>query len=187
MLGALRAGQYDEQMKQSARYSIEESYRQVRDAAEMGDVYAAWQMGEAVEWEDLADYMPQTESAREQCLFWYERAADAALSRRWLRWENAARMVYNREKDEKEALRWANQCAASGEVWGLFQMGEHYRQEEDWEAAFQYDYAAAKQGSSRAMLYLGQMYLNGQGTERDIQAAVQALEGAAARNEAESV
>ncbi len=26
---------------------------------------AAWQMGEAVEWEDLADYMPQTgESAR---------------------------------------------------------------------------------------------------------------------------
>lgn len=65
-------------------------------------------------------------------------------------------------------------------------MGEHYRQEEDWEAAFQYDYAAAKQGSSRAMLYLGQMYLNGQGTERDIQAAVQALEGAAARNEAES-
>ena len=74
-----------------------------------------------------------------------------------------------REKDEKEALRWANQCAASGEVWGLFQMGEHYRQEEDWEVAFQYDYAAAKQGSSRAMLYLGQMYLNGQGTERDIQ------------------
>ena len=73
VLGALRAGQYDEQMKQSARYSIEESYRQVRDAAEMGDVYAAWQMGEAVEWEDLADYMPQTESAREQCLFWYER------------------------------------------------------------------------------------------------------------------
>ena len=36
------------------------------------------------------------------------------------------------------------------------------------------------------MLYLGQMYLNGQGTERDIQAAVQALENAAARNEAES-
>ena len=93
---------------------------------------------------------------------------------------------YKPDADEKEALRWANQCAASGEVWGLFQMGEHYRQEEDWEAAFQYDYAAAKQGSSRAMLYLGQMYLNGQGTERDIQAAVQALEGAAARNEAES-
>ena len=45
VLGALRAGQYDEQMKQSARYSIEESYRQVRDAAEMGDVYAAWQIG----------------------------------------------------------------------------------------------------------------------------------------------
>ena len=29
-----------------------------------------------IRWEDLADYMPQTESAREQCLFWYERAAD---------------------------------------------------------------------------------------------------------------
>ncbi len=69
---------------------------------------------------------------------------------------------------------------------GTLPDGEHYRQEEDWEAAFQYDYAAAKQGSSRAMLYLGQMYLNGQGTERDIQAAVQALENAAARNEAES-
>ena len=79
VLGALRAGQYDEQMKRSARYSIEESYRQVRDAAEMGDVYAAWQMGEAVEWEDLTDYMPQTESAREQCLFWYERAADGGI------------------------------------------------------------------------------------------------------------
>ena len=99
VLGALRAGQYDEQMKQSARYSIEESYRQVRDAAEMGDVYAAWQMGEAVEWEDLADYMPQTESAREQCLFWYERTA--ALSRRWLRWENAARMVHTGKKMKK--------------------------------------------------------------------------------------
>ena len=87
VLGALRAGQYDEQMKQSARYSIEECYRQVRDAAEMGDVYAAWQMGEAVEWEDLADYMPQTESAREQCLFWYERAA--------------ARMVHTGKKMKK--------------------------------------------------------------------------------------
>mgnify|MGYP000973680330 FL=1 len=186
VLGALRAGQYDEQMKQSARYSIEESYRQVRDAAEMGDVYAAWQMGEAVEWEDLADYMPQTESAREQCLFWYERAADGGIIPAMVKMGKCCQNGTYREKDEKEALRWANQCAASGEVWGLFQMGEHYRQEEDWEAAFQYDYAAAKQGSSRAMLYLGQMYLNGQGTERDIQAAVQALEGAAARNEAES-
>lgn len=186
VLGALRAGQYDEQMKQSARYSIEESYRQVRDAAEMGDVYAAWQMGEAVEWEDLADYMPQTESAREQCLFWYERAADGGIIPAMVKMGKCCQNGTYREKDEKEALRWANQCAASGEVWGLFQMGEHYRQEEDWEAAFQYDYAAAKQGSSRAMLYLGQMYLNGQGTERDIQAAVQALEEAAARNEAES-
>ena len=167
VLGALRAGQYDEQMKQSARYSIEESYRQVRDAAEMGDVYAAWQMGEAVEWEDLADYMPQTESAREQCLFWYERAADGGIIPAMVKMGKCCQNGTYREKDEKEALRWANQCAASGEVWGLFQMGEHYRQEEDWEAAFQYDYAAAKQGSSRAMLYLGQMYLNGQGTERD--------------------
>ena len=151
MLGALRAGQYDEQMKRSARYSIEESYRQVRDAAEMGDVYAAWQMGEAVEWEDLADYMPQTESAREQCLFWYERAADGGIIPAMVKMGKCCQNGTYREKDEKEALRWANQCAASGEVWGLFQMGEHYRQEEDWEAAFQYDYAAAKQGSSRAM------------------------------------
>lgn len=133
--------------------------------------------GRGVEWEDLADYMPQTESAREQCLFWYERAADGGIIPAMVKMGKCCQNGTYREKDEKEALRWANQCAASGEVWGLFQMGEHYRQEEDWEAAFQYDYAAAKQGSSRAMLYLGQMYLNGQGTERDIQAAVQALEG----------
>ena len=113
--------------------------------------------------EDLADYMPQTESAREQCLFWYERAADGGIIPAMVKMGKCCQNGTYREKDEKEALRWANQCAASGEVWGLFQMGEHYRQEEDWEAAFQYDYAAAKQGSSRAMLYLGQMYLNGQG------------------------
>lgn len=98
VLGALRAGQYDEQMKQSARYSIEESYRQVRDAAEMGDVYAAWQMGEAVEWEDLADYMPQTESAVSSASSGTNGRRTAALSRRWLRWENAARMVHTGKK-----------------------------------------------------------------------------------------
>ena len=101
VLGALRAGQYDEQMKQSARYSIEESYRQVRDAAEMGDVYAAWQMGEAVEWEDLADYMPKTESAREQCLFWYERAADGGIIPAMVKMGKCCQNGTYREKDEK--------------------------------------------------------------------------------------
>lgn len=186
VLGAVRAGQYDERMRTSARYTLEESYHQVRQAAEKGDIYAAWQLGEAVEWEDLVDYMPQPESAREQCLFWYERAADGGIIPAMVKMGKCYQNGTYREKDEKEAFRWANQCAASGEVWGLFQMGEHYRQEEDWEAAFQYDYAAAKQGSSRAMLYLGQMYLNGQGTERDIPAAVASLEKAASREEPES-
>ena len=181
----LRAGQYDEQMKQSARYSIEESYRQVRDAAEMGDVYAAWQMGEAVEWEDLADYMPQTESAREQCLFWYERAADGGIIPAMVKMGKCCQNGTYRKKMKKRHFAGRIERRQRGGL-GTLPDGEHYRQEEDWEAAFQYDYAAAKQGSSRAMLYLGQMYLNGQGTERDIQAAVQALENAAARNEAES-
>ena len=99
VLGALRAGQYDEQMKQSARYSIEESYRQVRDAAEMGDVYAAWQMGEAVEWEDLSTIIcRRLRAPASSASSGTNGRRTAALSRRWLRWENAARMVLYREK-----------------------------------------------------------------------------------------
>lgn len=186
VLGALRAGQYDEQMKQSARYSIEESYRQVRDAAEMAMSmpHGRWarQLSGKI-WPIICRRLRAPVSSASSGT---NGRRTAALSRRWLRWENAARMVHTGKKMKKRHFAGRISAPASGEVWGLFQMGEHYRQEEDWEAAFQYDYAAAKQGSSRAMLYLGQMYLNGQGTERDIQAAVQALENAAARNEAES-
>lgn len=79
VLGALRAGQYDEQMKQSARYSIEESYRQVRDAAEMGDVYAAWQMGEAVEWEDLGRLYAATRAPASSASSGTNGAADGGI------------------------------------------------------------------------------------------------------------
>lgn len=186
VLGALRAGQYDEQMKKTARYSLEESYRQVREAAETGDAYAAWQMGEAVEWEDLTDYMPASDSVREKCLEWYEIAADGGIIPAMVKMGKCCQDGTYREKDEKEALRWANQCAGCGEVWGLFRMGEYYTKEGNPDAAFQYYYAAARQGSSKAMLYTGQMYLNAQGTERDIKAAVLALEDAASRGEADS-
>ena len=186
VLGALRAGQYDEQMKQSAKYSIEDSYQKVREAAEMGDVYAAWQIAKAIEWEDLVDYMPAQDAAREKCLEWYEIAADGGIIPAMVKMGKCCKDGLYREKDEKEALRWANLCAGCGEVWGLFNMGDHYRDEDNPDAAFQYYLAAARQGSPRAMLYAGKMYLNAQGTERDIQEAVRLLEDAASRNESES-
>ncbi len=186
VLGALRSGQYDEEMKKSARYSIEESYLSVRGAAEAGDVYAAWQLGKAVEWEDLLDYVPTQDSARENCLIWYEMAAKGGIIPAMVRMGKCFQSGTYCEKDEKKAFYWANLCAGCGEVWGLFYMGEYYREKDDPDAAFQYYYAAARQGSSRAMLYIGQMYLNARGTERDIQAAVKELEDAASRGEAES-
>ncbi len=188
MLGALRAGQYDEQMKQSARYSIEESYRQVRDAAEMGDVYAAWQMGEAVEWEDQVDYMPQTESAREQCLFWYERAADGGIIPAMVKMGKCCQNGAYREKDEKRHFAGRISAPPAGEVWGLFQMGEHYRQEERLGSCIPMMTMRWRQsrGLPAPCLYLGADVLKRTGHRARYSGGRSGAGGAAARNEAES-
>ena len=80
MLGAVRTGFYDDKMKQAAVCSEEESREQLREAAEKGDAYAAFQMADAYEWGLIPE---ETESDSDQseacCLPWYRKAAEGGI------------------------------------------------------------------------------------------------------------
>lgn len=54
VLGALRAGLFDDTMRREALYTVRECWNRVRSEADMGDEYAAWQVAETLEWGDLS-------------------------------------------------------------------------------------------------------------------------------------
>lgn len=189
VLGAVRAGQYDEEMKKAAALSLEESFRRVRDAAAQGEGFAAWQIGEAVEWENAVGLLPEEEQGCEHCISWYRQAAEDGIVPAMVKLGKCYRNGRYVEADRDAFLEWADRAAARGDAWGLYQMGCYYKespQEANWQAAFQYFQAAAYQGDSASLLELGRMYLEGRGTERDVKKAVASLEAAAAREETES-
>ena len=54
VLGALRAGLFDDTMRRESLYTVRECWNRVRSEADMGDEYAAWQVAETLEWGDLS-------------------------------------------------------------------------------------------------------------------------------------
>ena len=186
VLGALRAGQFDEEMKRAAVHTVEESYREVLLAAEQGEPFAAYQIAAAYEWETIFHLLSKEEKKRENCLGWYEKAAQGGIVPAMVKMGKCCLNGQYIPKDKEKAVDWADKAAAQGNVWGLYRMGLHHLERENMEAAFEYFWAAAKQGDAKAPLYLGRLYLKGQGTERDIKKAVEAFEAAASREEPES-
>lgn len=186
VLGAVRAGHYDEEMKKSSLHTLEESYKEVLESAEQGDPFSALQIATAYEWETIFDLLPGEEQKRETCFKWYQQAAESGIVSAMVK---VGKCYLNGEytrKDEEKALEWADRCAALGSAWGLYRMGIYHLEQDNAEAAYQYFRAAASQGAFKAYLHLGRMYLNGQGTERDIGKAVEAFEQAANSKEPES-
>ena len=189
VLGAVRTGFYDEKMKQAALCSEEESREQLREAAEKGDAYAAFQMADASEWgmipeEEETD--SDSEKAGARCLPWYRKAAEGGIVKAMVKLGQCCQNGQYMEKNPEQYLDWAEKAASVGDVWGLSQMGEYYQSYGELEAAAAYLEAAAKQGAAKAPLLLGQMYLNGEGIQRDLSKAVKYLELAASREEADS-
>lgn len=67
MLGAARAGQFDEELKKASPCTLEESYRAVLQSAEEGDAFSAFQIAAAYEWEAIFDLLQPEEQKRENC------------------------------------------------------------------------------------------------------------------------
>lgn len=186
VLGAARAGQYDDEMKNSSPHTLEESYREVLISAEEGEVFSAYQLASAYEWETVFDLLPREEQLHESCFRWYLQAAKGGIVPAMVKVGKCYQSGLYTEKDPGEALKWADRCAALGSAWGLYQMGFYHQESENMEAAYEYFRAAASQGDLKAYLHLGRMYLRGRGVERDIGKAVEAFEQAAKGGEQES-
>lgn len=186
VLGAARAGLYDAGIKKTAIYTLEESYEEVLSAAEQGEAFAAYQIAAAYEWETVFELLSEEERTPGRCFYWYKKAAEGGIVDAMVKVGKCYLNGQYIPKDPKQAMEWADRAASRGHVWGLYQMGLSHIMGENWEAANVYFEAAAKQGDLRAWLYLGRMYLNGQGTEQDLEKAVEALEKAASAGVVES-
>lgn len=187
VLGALRAGQYDEELQKAARYTPEECYKEVRLAAENGDPFAAYQIAAAFEWEKLCGILPREECRIEMCLPWYEKAAAGGIVAAMVK---TGKYYFNgklTKVDPEKGLYYADQAASAGSAWGLYYMGLYFQENNNQEAAFEYFLAATSQGDGKAPCRLGQMYLKGQGTERDVRKAAEAFETAATRENTEGM
>ena len=165
VLGAARAGQFDEELKKASPCTLEESYRAVLQSAEEGDAFSAFQIAAAYEWETIFDLLQPEEQKRENCYKWYEQAAKGGIVSAMVKVGKCCLNGQYVPKNEEMALKWADRCAALGNAWGLYRMGLHHLNLGNMEAAWEYFEAAAKQGALKAFLHLGRMYLNGQGTD----------------------
>ena len=67
VLGAARAGQYDDRMKRASRYSLNESFELVAEAAKRGDAFSAYQIAEAFFYEDVYEILPKSERWAGHC------------------------------------------------------------------------------------------------------------------------
>lgn len=194
--GALRAGRYDEELRDISAYSLEECYEQLRKAADQGDGFAALQIAEALEWGDykqiptmekqeLSVDTSEPESMESRILFWYEKAAEGGIVDGMVK---AGKCHMNGKftgVNQEKTIYYADLAAAVGNSWGLYQMGTYWEEQENPEAAFAYYQAATIQGDKQAPIHLGRMYLSGVGIDRDIKEGISALETAASRENTE--
>lgn len=183
VLGALRAGQYDDEIKEAAKYALKECYEKVLEAANEGEAFAAFQIGAAIEWESVFKILPEEEQKTENCLLWYKKAADGGIVEAMVKLGKCYLNGQFTEKDPEKAIYYADQAAARGNAWGLYRMGIYHLEHDRMEAAFAYFNAASIQGDDKAPFHLGKMYLSGNGVERDIGKAVEAFETAVARED----
>lgn len=179
VLGAVRAGQYDDRMKRVSRYSLNESFELVAEAAGRGDAFSAYQIAEAFFYEDVYEILPKSERWAGHCFKWYEEAGEGGIVKAMRRAGTCCFSGTYTLKSEERGLYWAEKAAASGDVWGLLNMGLYTVEHQDFEAAFAYFYAASCQGDETSPFYLGELYMNGLGIEQDFSQAAACFEEAA--------
>lgn len=183
VLGALRAGRYDGELKEISRHTLRESYEMVKAAAEIGEPFSAYQIAMAYEWENLSEILPEEERQSERCFPWYEKAAEGGIVAAMVKAGKCCLNGTFTKKDREKYLYYAERAAACGNAWGLYHMGLFHMESGNYDAAFAYFEAASLQGDKKSPYRLGRMYLTGQGTERSIEKAVEAFETAAARED----
>lgn len=179
VLGAVRAGQYDDRMKEQSRYSLLESLQLVTEAAAEGEPFAAYQLADAFYYEDFYDILPKCECPAGSCFKWYAQAGEGGIVKAMERAGKCCFTGVYARKDVSAGLYWAEKAASAGSAWGLFRMGIYTLEIQDFEAAFDYFYAAARQGEAEAFYYMGVLLLNGAGTEQDTCEAIKCFEEAA--------
>lgn len=123
VLGAARAGQFDEELKKASPCTLEESYRAVLQSAEEGDAFSAFQIAAAYEWEAIFDLLQPEEQKRENCYKWYEQAAKGGIVSAMVKVGKCCLNGQYVPKNEEMALKWADRCAALGNAWGLYEWG----------------------------------------------------------------
>lgn len=179
VLGAVRAGQYDDRMKHASRYSLGESFELVTEAAKRGDAFSAYQIAEAFFCEDVYEILPKSERWAGHCFQWYEKAGEGGIVKAMRRAGSFCFSGTYTLKNEERGIYWAEKAAASGDAWGLLHMGLYTVGCQDFEAAFAYFYAACCQGDETSPFYLGELYMNGLGIEQDFSQAAACFEEAA--------
>lgn len=187
VLGALRAGQYSEELQTQAKYTLEESYKELKEAAEEDDAFAAYQLARAYEWEDIFDLLPKEDRRVEQCLPYYEKAAKGGIADAMVKAGKCYLSGRFTRQDREKAMEYASRAASLGHAWGLYHMGLYHQEAGQMEAAFEYFLAASHQGDSESPYYLGRMYLSGAGVHRSTADAIAYFETAAVREETKSL
>ena len=187
VLGAARAGQYDDRMKRASRYSLNESFELVAEAAKRGDAFSAYQIAEAFFYEDVYEILPKSERWAGHCFKWYEEAGDGGIVKAMRKAGSFCFSGTYTLKNEKRGLYWAEKAAASGDAWGLLHMGLYTLERQEFEAAFAYFYAASCQGDETSPFYLGELYMNGLGIEQDFPQAAACFEEAARHENREAL
>lgn len=187
VLGALRAGQYGEELQTQAKYTLEESFKELKEAAEEGDAFSAYQLARAYEWEDIFDLLPKEDRRAQLCLPYYEQAAEGGIADAMVKAGKCWLSGRFTRQDREKAMEYAKQAAALGHAWGLYHMGLCHQEAGHMEAAFEYFLAASHQGDSESPYYLGRMYLYGTGVHRSTADAIAYFETAAVREETKSL
>ena len=194
VLGAMRAGLWPD-LRKTSSVTPEESFRSVREAAEGGDIFAAWQLAQTIEWEDLETERKRLTEEKPapviitvpgECVPWYRKAAEGGIIQAM---EKAGQMslagTYG-EPDAEAYSFWVEKCAAAGSAWGLCEMGIYYASAGEAQTAREYLLAADSQGDARAVLPLGRLFLEDESSPETMERALGYLQRAAEQGDPES-
>ena len=135
-------------------------------------------IGEILERAKMYDNAGDYEHAAE----WYRKAAELGDTESQYRIGHMYSVGMGVPELEDEAVKWFSIAANKGHAEAQFGLGIHYycdRDDRDYEKAFRWLKKAYDQGTTDAAFLLGQCYIYGQGTPKDPDKGIEALEMAA--------
>lgn len=87
--------------------------------------------------------------------------------------QNNLALYYMQQGNEKEALHWWKESAENGYALAQANLGDYYLNKNDYTTGFKWVSLAAKNASEKGITRLAFCYLNGIGTSKDIQKALE--------------